>query len=276
MRHTCTFILFLTAMSLVAQPVRSSFASIAASNKMDVVKSSISIPSWHEKSFWPVYDKYAVKVEESANASYTTLTAVTRMEKEVSAEEADQRMRSLFEYRKKAFDVRKAYYIDIASEFNGNIALQFIQTEALLDMMQSAEVYESSAWKQYQFRPNAIDDEKVREAKHNTMKKAISIPDDKASAFWVTYAKYEEESNALLGDEYSLVALFAGDASDYTPGLAKRLGYDLLQLLERDIKIKNKYYEKMREAVGAPLAARFIAWEDYYSLLSKMNSWAEQ
>jgi hypothetical protein len=112
-------------------------------------------------------------------------------------------------------------------------------------------------------------------AKRNTISKALPLTEGESSKFWTVYSQYEDECDALLGGDYSIVALYAGDASDFTPALAKRLGNEFLQVIERESKLKEKYFEKMNEAVGSSVAARFLAWEDYYSLVSKMYAWAD-
>ena len=258
-----------------SQQVRTALATLGGSNKIDVIKSSIDVPSWHEKSFWPLYNRYMDKLEGVSNTSYRALADVAKIDEEVSDQDAYQYVRNLLDNRYKAFDVRKQYFMEIGNEFNGIIALQFIQTEALLDMIQSEEPYEATFWHQYRFHPKALTEDKFKQAKHNTIAKALSLT-QKDSAFWNVYHRYEEECNALLGEEYSLFSFFAGEATDYTPALAKRLGYDLLQLMEREIKLKDQYFEEMNNTVGASLAARFFAWEDYYSLVSKMHAWADQ
>ena len=57
--------------------------------------------------------------------------------------------------------------------------------------------------------------------------------------------------------------------------LAKRLGNDLLQVMEREIRLKERYFLEMNAIVGSVPAARFLAWEDYYSVVCKMYAWAE-
>ena len=103
----------------------------------------------------------------------------------------------------------------------------------------------------------------------------MQLPADKQDLFWNIYTRYEEECDALLGDAYSVYSLFASDAADFTPALAKRLGRDLLHVMEREVRLKEKYYLEMNALAGAQAAARFLAWEDYYSVVSKMYAWAE-
>ena len=53
------------------------------------------------------------------------------------------------------------------------------------------------------------------------------------------------------------------------------MGQDALAIMEREIKLKEKYYLKLKDQMGAVMAAKFLAWEDYYSLVSKMHAWAD-
>ena len=90
------------------------------------------------------------------------------------------------------------------------------------------------------------------------------------------YSRYEDECDALLGENLSVYSLFSSDASDFTPALAKRLGNDLLQVMEREIRLKERYYLEMNATAGSLAAARFLAFEDYYSIVAKMYAWADQ
>src|SRR5690606_33007449 len=101
----------------------------------------------------------------------------------------------------------------------------------------------------------SVSEEKVQEAKHNIMASALAIPAEKEIAFWHVYSRYEEECDVLLGETYDVYSLFASDAADFTPALAKRLGYDLLQVMDREVKLKERYFLEMNAAVGSSLAA---------------------
>jgi hypothetical protein len=158
---------------------------------------------------------------------------------------------------------------------NGVIALQFVQTETLMDMVESAGLYEQTALKQFKFYEHVLSPDKVQKAKRNVIASALDLSADDAGKFWPVYEKYEEEKDAALGEGYDIFSLYAGEASDFTPALAKRLGYDLLHITERELKLKEKFYLEMEKAVGPSVATRFLAWEDYHSLITKMHVWAE-
>jgi hypothetical protein len=242
---------------------------------MSMVKNSIDIPSWHEKSFWPLYEKYMNKVEDVSLSTYRALDDLARTDSKSSDQEAYDNARKMIEFRYAELDVRKQYYQDIAAGFNGVIAFQFLQTEALLDMMESSRIYDATSWRKYRFHPQAMESSQIESAKHNTIQKALALSPDKAQAFFDVYSKYEQECDQLLGENYNIVGLYAGEASDYTPGLAKRLGNDLLNVMNREIKLKEKYFDQMNFAFGPAVASRFLAWEEYYSLVNKMHAWSE-
>jgi hypothetical protein len=193
----------------------------------------------------------------------------------MSPEEAFENGWTLLTHRNEELQLKKKYYQEVAAILNGVVALQFLQTEAMMDMLESAEIYSKSGWKKYRFHSQALPEDKVEEAKRNTLASAMTLSPGKEEAFWATYGQYEEECDALLGEAYSVYNLFAGDAADFTPALAKRLGNDLLQVMEREVRLKERYFLEINATVGSTEAARFLAWEDYFSLVSKMYAWAE-
>lgn len=250
-------------------------ASVSGNDRLALVKNSITIPAWHEKTFWPLYEDYLSNAGEVALMSYRSLDDMAKLSDNLSEQETFAFVRTMITHRYNLLAIREQYYKQIGSGFNGIIALQFLQTEALLEMMECSRIYEDTKWKNFRFHPGTMDDLQAKIAKHNIIKNALAISTEKSDAFWKIYTRYEEECDALLGEDYSLVSLYAGDPTDFTPGLAKRLGSDFIQVLKREVKLKEKYFLEMNKAVGSSLATRFLVWEDYYSLVSKMYAWAE-
>lgn len=249
--------------------------TVSENDRISVVKSSVRLAEWHEKSFWPLYEKYMNDAVKVYSLTYRSLQDLAGTDKTISDQEAFENAWKLLTYRNDELALRKQYYQEIGSVLNGVVAFQFLQTEAMMDMIESSEIYGKSSWKNFRFHPQALSSDQIKTAKHNTLSSGLSLSPGEEDAFWMVYSKYEEECDALLGEEYSLYALFASDAADFTPALAKRLGHDLLHVMEREIKLKEKYFLEMNAVVGSSLAARFLAWEDYYSLVSKMYAWAD-
>lgn len=267
------------ALALAAMAFKSSSqnleASLSGPDRMTMVKSSIDIPVWHEKSFWSLYDNYLQNHEQVASQSYRSLVDLAKIDKTASDTEAFEHAKKMLVYRTNELEVRTKYFQEVGNGFNGIIALQFLQTEVMFDMIESSGIYEATYWRNFRFHPKALTSDQHAEAKHNTISAALSLAPEQKDAFYRVYAQYEQECSDQLGENYDIYALFAGEPSDFTPALAKRLGHNLLEISKRELKLKEKYFLKMNSAVGSSVASRFLAWEDYYSLVSKMYAWTE-
>jgi hypothetical protein len=267
----------LQAIAFVSFGQQASLSEISTTpvEKILLVQNSVDVPSWHEKRFWSLYDKYESVNEQIALSCYRALNDFAKMDKDISDAEALDFAEKLIKFRNDQFATRSAYYGEMGNEFNGVIAFQFLQAETLIDIMESAKIYEQSRWRNFRFNRKALPTAQMKYAKYNTIVTAIDLSADKAGQFYQIYYQYEQELDAVLGEDYSMYSLFAGEPSDLTPGLAKTSGYNFLLVMKRELKLKEKYFRKMKEAVGSPIAARFLAWEDYYSLTNKMQAWLD-
>src|SRR5690606_308067 len=122
-------------------------------------------------------------------------------------------------HRNEALNLKSKYYKEVGAVLNGVVALQFLQTEAMMEMLESAQIYSQTDWENFRFSPATLAADQAREAKHNTIRAALGIPESKKQAFWSVYHRYEEECDALLGEHYSVYSLFASDPADFTPAL---------------------------------------------------------
>lgn len=277
MKSACfTGIFCLLLTSATAQRSANTLAmTVSGNDRISVVKSSVRLAEWHEKSFWPLYEKYLADATKVYSESYRSLKDLAETGRNASPQDAFENGWKLLTARNEELQLKKKYYQEVGAALNGVVALQFLQTEAMMDMLQSADIYGQSSWRAYRFQSHTMDAAEAMEAKHNMLASALSIRPDKKDTFWATYKQYEEECDALLGEAYSVYSLFASEPADFTPALAKRLGHDLLQVMEREIRLKERYYLEMNAMVGSLEAAQFLAWEDYYSIVSKMHAWAE-
>ena len=249
--------------------------TVSGKDRISVVKSSVRLAEWHEKSFWPLYEKYLNDATKIYSETYRSLQDLAGTDASVAEQDAFETAWNLLTSRNEELELRKKYYQEVWAILNGVVALQFLQTESMMDMLETAGIYRKSPMGKYRFTANTLPKEEVREAKHNTIASALSLPADKEQLFWNVYLKYEDESNALLGEAYNVYSLFASDAADFTPALAKRLGNELLQVMQREVRLKERYFLEMNAMVGSTIAARFLAWEDYHSVVSKMYAWAD-
>jgi hypothetical protein len=255
--------------------VETSLTSFSSNEKIAIARSSIDVPSWHEKSFWPLYEQYVTEAQEIANRNVRLRQTIAAFDNSISAEEAASIAESILEADNLALTTKKEYYQKVSDELNGILSLQFLQGEVLMDMMESAKVYEQSPIRKYRFHPKLTSDQQYNKAKHNTLHAALSLTKDNDYFFWNIYYEYEKQVDNILGKDYTLISFYAGEPNDFTPALAKRLGHDLLAVMDRELRLKQKYYAKLKAEMGPVIAAKFLAWEDYYSLVSKMHAWAE-
>lgn len=278
MKGACFTIIFcVLALTGFSQYAKNTLAlAVAGTDRHAVVRSSVHLAEWHEKTFWPLYEKYLTDATKIYSQTYRSLKDLADIKVSTPDEDAFETGWNLLTHRNEELELRKKYYHEVGAVLNGVVALEFIQTEAMMDMLESARIYSQSNWKAYRFNPQSLNKDKVAETKHNMMVSALKLSKEKADLFWPLYARYEGECDALLGEAYSVYHLFSVDAADFTPGLAKRLGNELLQVMEREIRLKERYFLEINATAGSTVAARFLAWEDYYSLVSKMNAWADR
>lgn len=258
-----------------AQQAETSLVSFTSNDKIEIARSSFDVPSWHEKAFWPLYEKYVVTAEDIANRNVRLRNLLANLDSRNSEEDAKTIAEGIFAVDRQALGVKKEYYQKVYDELNGILSLQFLQGEIVMDMMENGKVYDQSAMKKFRFQPRIGSNEQYNKAKHKSLYAALGLNQDNDYIFWNTYNEYEQEVDNLLGKDYSLIAFYAGDPADFTPAVAKRLGQDLLVVMERELNLKQKYFKKLYDSMGPIPAAKFLAWEDYYSVTSKMQAWAE-
>jgi hypothetical protein len=262
--------------SAFGQPMNTNLmASSSGNDRIAVVKASIPLTDWHEKSFWKQYESYWDEIQKVSRSTYAGLQAIAGMNKQTDSLEAFEAGCSLIDGRFNELSIRYQYFTKIGMEHNGVIGLQFIQTEAMLDIVECSRLYEETPMQKFRFLPKKFPTTQVKKAKHSIIINALSLTPEEAAQFLPVYLRYEQEVEQILGEEYNLYELYVGEASDFTPMLARRQGYDLLTVMERELKLKEKYFVELNGIIGAPIAARFLAWEDYYSIICKMNAWVE-
>jgi hypothetical protein len=274
-RHIPFGILLLMTLSSEAQNISSSFtSSVSETDRLTLVRSSIPLTDWHEKSFWPQYNDYRERIHNLSLQTYQSLDNLGRSTRntpnafEIGTEMITNRLNELA--------VRKQSYTGISRDHNGIVALKFLQTEFTFDLVESSRVYDETPLKNYRFRSASLSSAQYNTVKYNLLSKALALSPQEAVVFFPLYTRYEEERMNTMGAEYDLYGQFAGDASDLTPGLAKHQGANLLMLMEREIRLKEKYFNEINASIGPTVATRFLAWEDYFSVGCKLNVWAAE
>jgi len=278
MKHNLFVLVFLSAVAFSAssQSTETSFvSSISNDTRINFIKTDILLSEWHEQSFWAQYGNYLSKVQRVSALTYGTLQKLALPTNKMNDLIAFENVCTLFTYRFSELAIKREYFVEISHEHNGLIGLQFLQTEVMFDMMECARIYDASSLRKFRFLPKAFSGAKLKQAKYNTVAGALSLTPMEATLFFPIYTRYEQECEDIMGEQYDLYELFSIEATDLTPSVCKNHGFNLLTLMNREIKLKEKYFTEMSAVVGPSQAARFFAWEDYYSIMCKMYIWAD-
>jgi len=243
---------------------------------MNFIKADISLSEWHEQSFWAQYNSYMSKIHGVSDLTYGALQKLAQTTYKADDDlNAFENVCNLFSYRFNELAIKREYFVEITHEHNGVIGLQFLQTEAMLDMIECARIYEKSPLHKFRFTSKVFATATLKQAKYNTIGGAMSLTPLEAALFFPIYSRYEQECDDIMGEQYNLYELFSVEATDLTPSICKNNGFNLLTLMNREIKLKEKYFTEISSVVGPSQAARFLAWEDYYSIMCKMYIWAD-
>ncbi len=81
--------------------------------------------------------------------------------------------------------------------------------------------------------------------------------------FWPVYAAYESGREKLSRERFRLIEEYVNNADKLTPELADRLATSVLANNTNLNKLNQTYFKKMKNAIGAIGAAKFIQLETY-------------
>ncbi len=87
------------------------------------------------------------------------------------------------------------------------------------------------------------------------------------SAFWPIYRAYDVELAAINDERISGIEEYARNYDKVTEALADKLATGALELEARRTALKQKYYARLKEALSATTAARFLQLDNQLSLI---------
>ena len=90
---------------------------------------------------------------------------------------------------------------------------------------------------------------------------------EEAAKFWPIFADYGKELEQLARDEEETIRDYAEHFSKMTDDKADSIVARSLKLQMQTVELKKKYYERVKSAMGALTAARFLQIEDQLLLL---------
>src|SRR5688572_28511199 len=114
------FICFFLSRAMLCQAQgRATLASINTGiDRIAMAKSSIDVPAWHERDFWPLYEKYLDEEQEISSNTYRALQDIAATVKTTRNEEALDNAQRLIGKRYDELTIRKRYFLEIGSALN--------------------------------------------------------------------------------------------------------------------------------------------------------------
>ena len=107
----------------------------------------------------------------------------------------------------------------------------------------------------------------VRSQKVAIFTEMMDFTEAEDAAFWPIYRAYDVELSAINDDRVKLIADYAKNYAALTDESADRIAHGALDLEGRRNALKLKYYDRVKAALSAKQAARFLQIENQLLLL---------
>jgi hypothetical protein len=102
----------------------------------------------------------------------------------------------------------------------------------------------------------------VRSQKIAIITEMMEFTDAEDAAFWPIYREYDLELSKLNDERVGVIRDYADNYSQVTDAIADRIASKALDLEVRRSALKSKYYERVKSALSAKTAARFLQVEN--------------
>jgi hypothetical protein len=102
----------------------------------------------------------------------------------------------------------------------------------------------------------------LRKSKTQVMGDVMQLDADQAAKFWPVYKEFDTAYTALGDQIAALVKNYAEHYDAMTPDVADQLAQKALSIEDERNELKKKYYARMKDALDAVTAARFLQIEN--------------
>jgi hypothetical protein len=109
--------------------------------------------------------------------------------------------------------------------------------------------------------------EDVRSAKSGVMSEVMQFDPDEAAKFWPVYRDYEAELSKLNDMRIANIEAYARDYATLTDKQADDAMREAVAFQKARIELLAKYYDRVKQEMGAVTAARFIQVEHQLLLI---------
>jgi hypothetical protein len=103
--------------------------------------------------------------------------------------------------------------------------------------------------------------------KEQIVRETMELNDQQAEVFWPIYHEYQAEQTKLTAEKLAVVADYAQNFATMTDDKADQLAQHVMQLDEKRMALREKYYGIMKKALSSTLAVRFFQVEHQLQLI---------
>jgi hypothetical protein len=103
--------------------------------------------------------------------------------------------------------------------------------------------------------------------KEQIVRETMELNEQQSAIFWPIYRQYQAEQTKLTADKLAIVADYAQNFSNMTDEKADQLAQGVMQLDEKRMALREKYYATMKKALSSTIAVRFFQVEHQLQLI---------
>jgi hypothetical protein len=103
----------------------------------------------------------------------------------------------------------------------------------------------------------------------------MGLTDAQGQAFWPIYRKYDTELTTFNDERIALIKDYAENFDKMTDSKADTLTKQVFSLLEKRLKLQEKYYQEFAKALNPVLAAKFMQIERQINALVDLQIGSE-
>ena len=111
----------------------------------------------------------------------------------------------------------------------------------------------------------------VRKSKTEILGEVMALDADQAAKFWPIYKEFETEY-VTLGDQIvAVVRSYADHFDNITDAVADQLANQVLSIEQQRNSLKKKYYDRLKDSLGAVTAMRFLQVENQLERIADLQ-----
>jgi hypothetical protein len=111
----------------------------------------------------------------------------------------------------------------------------------------------------------------LKAQKEAIIRETMQLDPQQASAFWPIYREYDAEQTKLWDQKLAIVQNYAANFLTMTNEKADELAQQVMQLDEKRMALREKYYAIVKKALAPILAARFFQVENQIQLIMDLQ-----